>query len=180
MTVEDVTSGEFAPHATPHDLDWNAVYADHLPRLFNFFRFRTGRELDPEDLTAQTFEKAWKAREQYRRDLGGFSTWLFGIARNVATDYLRARRTHASLEAARDVATGTTPEDEIAQHSDITRLARLTRDLPDRQRELLALKYGAALNNRLIARITGLSESNVGTTLQRTVEKLRERWERQR
>jgi RNA polymerase sigma-70 factor (ECF subfamily) len=180
MTVEDVTSGEFAPHATPHDLDWNAVYTDHLPRLFNFFRFRTGRELDAEDLTAQTFEKAWKAREQYRRDLGGFSTWLFGIARNVAIDYLRARRTHASLEAARDVATGTTPEDEIAQHSDITRLARLTRDLPDRQRELLALKYGAALNNRLIARITGLSESNVGTTLQRTVEKLRERWERQR
>lgn len=177
MTVEDATSGELAPRAAPRDLDWNAVYADQLPRLFNFFRFRTGRESDAEDLTAQTFEKAWKARDQYRRDLGGFSTWLFGIARNVAADYLRARRNHASLEAARDIASGTTPEDEAAQRSDIARLARLTRDLPDRQRELLALKYGAALNNRLIARITGLSESNVGTTLQRTVEKLRAQWE---
>ena len=49
--------------------------------------------------------------------------------------------------------------------------------MPDRQRELIALKYGAALNNRLIARITGISESNVGTTLQRTVEKLRAQWE---
>jgi RNA polymerase sigma-70 factor (ECF subfamily) len=153
------------------------VYADQLPRLYNFFRFRTGREADAEDLTAQTFEKAWKARAQYRHDLGGFSSWLFSIARNVATDALRTRRVHAPLEAARDVPSGTTPEDEVAQRSDIARLARLTEHLPDRQRELLALKYGAALNNRLIARITGLSESNVGTTLQRTVEKLRAQWD---
>jgi RNA polymerase sigma-70 factor, ECF subfamily len=177
MTVEDAASDPLAQRATPRDLDWNAVYADQLPRLYNFFRFRTGREADAEDLTAQTFEKAWKARAQYRTDLGGFSTWLFSIARNVATDALRTRRVHASLEAARDVPGGTTPEDEVAQRSDIARLARLTAHLPDRQRELLALKYGAALNNRLIARITGLSESNVGTTLQRTVEKLRAQWD---
>jgi RNA polymerase sigma-70 factor (ECF subfamily) len=177
MTVEDAASDSLAQRAASRDLDWNAVYADQLPRLYNFFRFRTGREADAEDLTAQTFEKAWKARAQYRSDLGGFSTWLFSIARNVATDALRTRRMYASLDAARDLASGTTPEDDVAQRSDIARLARLTQDLPDRQRELLALKYGAALNNRMIARITGLSESNVGTTLQRTVEKLRAQWD---
>ena len=45
------------------------------------------------------------------------------------------------------------------------------------ERELLALKYGADLTNRAIARVTGLSESNVGTILHRTVLALRTRWD---
>ena len=43
---------------------------------------------DVEELTARTFEKAWRARHRYRRDLSGFSTWLLTIARHVAIDYL--------------------------------------------------------------------------------------------
>jgi RNA polymerase sigma-70 factor (ECF subfamily) len=180
MTVEDVRPerwrGPDLSKGVARDVDWNAVYADQLPRVYNYFRFRVSRQADVEDLTARTLEKAWKARDQYRRDLAGFSTWLFGIARNVATDYLRAMRVHLPLDAARDVAAASTPEEEAARGSDIARLALLTAHLPDRQRELLALKYGAAINNRLIARVTGLSESNVGTILQRTVEKLRSQW----
>jgi RNA polymerase sigma-70 factor, ECF subfamily len=48
--------------------------------------------------------------------------------------------------------------------------------LPPRQRELIAMKYGADMTNRAIARATGLSESNVGTILHRAVEDLRGRW----
>ena len=177
MTVEQVTpDGEIAERATPRDLDWTSVYRDQLPRLYNFFRFRIGRDADVEDLTARTFEKAWKARDRYRRDLSGFSTWLFSIARNVAIDYLRSSQRHVPLDAASHLATETTPEDDVARRSDIQRLAKLTAHLSDRAQELIALKYGAALNNRMIARITGLSESNVGTVLQRTVEKLRSQW----
>jgi RNA polymerase sigma-70 factor (ECF subfamily) len=176
MTVEEATPRGLAESAMPRELDWNSVYRDQLPRLYNYFRFRTGRDTDVEDLTARTFEKAWKARHRYRRDLSGFSTWLFSIARNVAIDYLRARRQDLPLEAAGAIATGSTPEDDAAKRSDIRRLAQLTAHLSDRAQELIALKYGAALNNRMIARITGLSESNVGTVLQRTVDKLRSQW----
>jgi RNA polymerase sigma-70 factor (ECF subfamily) len=52
----------------------------------------------------------------------------------------------------------------------------LTLSLSDRERELIALKYGAELNNRLIARLTGLSESNVGSILHRVIGSLREKW----
>ena len=176
MTVEEAASDGPAERSAPQELDWNSVYRDQLPRLYNYFRFRTGRDADVEDLTARTFEKAWKARDRYRRDLSGFSTWLFSIARNVAIDYLRASQKHLPLEAAGDIATASTPEDDAAKRSDIRRLAQLTAHLSDRAQELIALKYGAALNNRMISRITGLSESNVGTVLQRTVEKLRSQW----
>lgn len=176
MTVEEVSPDSVAERAQPRELDWSSVYRDQLPRLYNYFRFRIGRDADVEDLTARTFEKAWKARDRYKRDLSGFSTWLFSIAQNVAIDYLRASRTHLPLEAAQAVATASTPEDDASKRSDIQRLAKLTTHLSDRAQELIALKYGAALNNRMIARITGLSESNVGTVLQRTVEKLRSQW----
>ena len=175
MTAEDAKrlSGWAGP---ARELDWNAVYADQLPRIYNYFRFRLGTAHDIEELTARTFEKAWRARAQYRRDLAGFATWLFAIARNVVTDQLRAdgRRYRAAVLA--DTADQPTPEDGALRGSDMARLATLTADLPDRHRELIALKYGADLNNRDIARITGLSESNVGTTLSRIVGKLRSQW----
>jgi RNA polymerase sigma-70 factor (ECF subfamily) len=159
------------------NVDWDAVYADQLPRIYNYFRFRLGREAEVEDLTARTFEKAWSARARYRRDLAGFSTWLFRIAQNVCIDYLRSRRVHAPLEVALDLATEITPEIEACRDSDLSRLGRLTARLPEREQELIALKYGAALNNREIAGLTGLSESNVGTSLYRIVQTLRSQWQ---
>lgn len=156
--------------------DWDAVYADQLPRVYNYFRYRLGNEAAAEDLTSRTFEKAWAARRRYRRDLAGFGTWLLSIARNVAIDHLRADRRHAPLSAALDVADGATPEDDLASQSDLARLAALMRRLSAREQELLALKYGAGATNRSIAEVTGLSESNVGTIVCRAVQVLREQW----
>lgn len=156
--------------------DWDAVYADQLPRVFNFFRYRCGDHADAEDLTSRTFEKAWRSRHRYRRDVAAFSTWLMSIARNVAVDHLRSRRLHVSLDEAAAVTAGATPEDEAARRSDAAHLSRLLKTLPDRDRDLVALKYGAGLTNRQIAQSTGLSESNVGTLLHRITVGLRAQW----
>src|SRR5262245_26487985 len=159
------------------DPDWDEVYAEELPRVYNFFRYRLGPGADAEDLTARTFEKAWRARDRYRRDLAAFGTWLLTIARNVAADHVRARRFLVPLDQAADVASATgTPEDRLVHASDADRLAMLLGTLSDRERELIALKYGAGMTNRAIARATGFSESNVGTILHRAVETLRVRW----
>jgi len=157
--------------------DWDEVYAEHLPRVLNYFRYRLGQAADVEDLTARTFEKAWRARHRYRRDLAGFSTWLLTIARNVATDHLRARQRHDPLDAAAAVPSPDhTPEQHALRQSDAERLAALLATLEPRQRELIAMKYGADMTNRAIAHATGLSESNVGTILHRAVETLRGQW----
>jgi RNA polymerase sigma-70 factor (ECF subfamily) len=69
-----------------------------------------------------------------------------------------------------------TPEETVVRQSDASRLASLLAELPDRERELVALKFGAGMTNRAIARATGLTESNVGTIVHRAVETLRGRW----
>jgi RNA polymerase sigma-70 factor, ECF subfamily len=184
MTVQHVVPDRSMEPLSTDELDWDALYADLAPRVYNYFRYRLASEADVEDLTSRTFEKAWRSRMHYRRDLAGFSTWLFKIAQNVGVDYLNTWRGHLPLEAATHVAIDGTPELYAELRSDLARLAALTATLPARDRDLIALKYGASVNNRLIAELTGLSESNVGTILHRLVKTLRSQWhglsERQR
>jgi RNA polymerase sigma-70 factor (ECF subfamily) len=176
MAIESGISGRLPWSVSQAGIDWDAVYVDQMPRVYNFFRYRVGDEVAAEDLTSRTFEKAWSARRRYRRDLAGFSTWLFSIARNVAIDYLRSHREHLPIDAAGVVTDDSTPEQSESLASDIGRLNGLIRTLPRRDQEVLALKYGAEATNRAIAELMGLSESNVGTILHRTVTELRRRW----
>lgn len=158
------------------DADWDEVYRRELPRIFNFFRYRVPDRATAEDLTSATFEKAWKARHRYRRDQAAFSTWLFSIARNVAVDHYRRRRPEVALDDGIDPPAEGNPEEAVLRQASAARLWSMLQELPERERELIALKYGADVTNRAIAKVLGLSESNVGTILHRTVITLRARW----
>lgn len=162
--------------AAADDVDWERVYAEGLPRVFNYFRYRGFERASAEDLTSVTFERAWRARGRYRRERAAVSTWLLAIARNAATDALRRSRPEVPLE---DVSLRheETPETAALRRAERLRLRSLLAGLPERERELIALKYGAGLTNREIARATGLRESNVGTILHRTIGGLRARWD---
>ena len=153
--------------------DWETAYREYLPRIYNFFRYRLSDESLAEDLTAAVFEKAWRGRKRYQRDLSAFSTWLFTIARNVAADHFRRGERDIPLYAVRGQTDPASLEEAVQHRQDSARLEVLLSQLPERERELVAFKYGAGLNNREIARLTRLSESNVGTILHRVVEKFR-------
>jgi RNA polymerase sigma-70 factor (ECF subfamily) len=177
MAIGDMVFGRSWALHPAREADWDALYADQLPRVYNYFRYRVGSGPVAEDLTSLTFEKAWTARHRYRRDLAAFSTWLMTIARNVATDHYRRRREHAPLEAAEHVAAGEDPQALAVRREQHERLLLLLTALPERDRELVSLKYGADLKNREIARQLRLTETNVGTLLHRIVLKLRAEWD---
>jgi RNA polymerase sigma-70 factor (ECF subfamily) len=160
-------------------VDWEAVYWQQTPRIYNFFRYRTyGDNHAAQDLTSITLEKAWRFRDRYRSDLGAFEAWLFTIARHVAADYLRQPIRDVPLEWIDELETLDTLEKDLLWQETTTNLNDMLKHLPPRHQELIALKYGADLTNRAIAHITGLSESNVGTLLHRIIHKLRSEWER--
>lgn len=161
------------------EVDWDAAYHENVPRLYNFFRYRVGDNALAEDLTAETFTKAWRDRHHYRHDLAAFSTWLFTIAKQVVADYFRRTHPEVSLAAANHIVGEENVENLIQQRSDFARLSTLLSNLTDRDRELFALKYGAGLTNRAIAHLSGMSESNVGTILHRLTQQLRAAWEKE-
>jgi RNA polymerase sigma-70 factor, ECF subfamily len=157
-------------------VDFDLVYQTELPRIYNFFRYQVGDDQTAQDLTAETFEKAWRNRARYRADLASFSTWLFILARHAATDYYRKRRPTVRLDEAALISDPQEVEDTAQERAEFAQLAALLARLADRERELVALKYGAGLTNRAIARLTGLSESNVSTILSRVTQQLRAQW----
>lgn len=162
---------------TKGQIDWEAVYHDQMPRIYNFFRYRVTDDALAEDLTAVTFEKAWKSRHRFRDDLSAFSTWLFVIARNTAADHFRRKHVEVTLDDNIPFGDQSRPvEDRIQQDDELAQLAVLMAQLSARERELLALKYGAGLTNRAIAEITDINESNVGTILYRVIHRLRATW----
>ncbi len=63
----------------------------------------------------------------------------------------------------------------LQEEQDKEFLQSLLLELPEREQDLIALKYGSGLTNRAIAKITRLSESNVGSILHRTVHNLRQK-----
>jgi RNA polymerase sigma-70 factor (ECF subfamily) len=126
-----------------------------------------------EDVTALAFERAYRRRRTFDRRRGEERAWLFGIARNAALDELRRRRRVATLvgEPA-DADPG--PDDDGAEVTlRRTAVQAALAGLPAREREIVALKFHAGLSNAELARVLGVSESNAGTLLYRTMEKLR-------
>lgn len=162
-------------------VDWDQVFTEELPRVFNFFLYKTSDQDTAQDLTAATFERAWRTRSRYRQVLSSPTTWLFGFARNVLKEHLRkCSKTDQSLEKLNEdgsLQAGMDVESSVQSQMDKEYLQNLLLELPDREQDLIALKYGAGLTNREIAKVAGLSESNVGTILHRTVNRLRREWD---
>ena len=126
-----------------------------------------------EDVTAQTFERAFRKRRSFNAKRGSERAWLFGIARNAALDELR-RRKRSSAMYTEPADEGPAVEDhvEASARRETVRAALTTLEPADR--ELVALKFFAGLTNPEIAKVIGTSESNAGTRLHRAVTKLRE------
>ena len=159
------------------EIDWTAVYEELLPKVYHYFCLRLGDQVEAEDLTAATFERAWRDREHYRKDLGSFTNWLFGIAHHVAIHHFRQSKPVQSIDESLPGPIGRPTEETATRQEDFKRLASMLISLPAREREIFSLKYGAQFTNRSIAKMVGISESNVGTILYRIVSRLKEQWE---
>src|SRR5919199_3842610 len=97
---------------TMRDDDFERLYAAEAAGLFSFLAYRTGDRGLAEDLLADAFERALRARRRFDRRRSSAKTWLYAIALNVLRDHARrsaaeARalaRTGAPVEGAHDAA----------------------------------------------------------------------------
>src|SRR4051794_40614788 len=144
-----------------------ALYQTTFPRVYPYVASMLRDRSAAEEVTAQAYERAYRKRASYKSGRGTPDAWLFGIARHAALDELRRlKRRAAEVEV---TTAGDHSEDVVLRET--VRSALETLD--PRERDLLALKYKAGLSNGEIARVLAIRESNVGTRLHRTMEKLR-------
>lgn len=158
--------------------DFAHLYKSHAKMILNYCLFRVGNRAMAEDITADTSERAWQHRQRYCPDQASFKTWLLTISRHLIIDWQR-RNSHQTLVALdeQQPSNKTLPEAEIEQAEQLSRLQFLIKTLPDHERELIALKFGAGLTNRQIGEMLHKSETAVGSAIYRTMQKLRQQWE---
>jgi RNA polymerase sigma factor (sigma-70 family) len=154
-------------------MDFEHAYDTYLPRVYGFFAYRVNSRADAEDLTQHTFERALHAWRRYDPDRAAMGTWLIAIARNLLIDHYRARAPEPAtvpLEQVNPHALGSVQAVGLGLEPE---LARALNELADRDREILALRYGADLTGPEIAEMTGLSLANVQQITSRSLRRLR-------
>lgn len=154
----------------------------YYKRIYNYIYYRVNSEYVTEDLTSQVFEKVMINIDMYSESKSPFEVWVFAIARNIVNDYFRTVKKHKvfSIDSIKDlVAKEKTPEDMILTAETNNKLSKALNILNTRERNIVALKFGANLKNKEIAEIVEITESNVGVILYRTMKKLKKNLERE-
>lgn len=152
------------------------IFEKYYKRIFNYVAYRVPGIHTAEDLTSAIFEKILNKLGTYSEAKAPFEVWLFAIARNVVNDYYRQqkRKQFFSLEMVKElVSSKRDPENLMLKEEQNDQLMRALRQLDARERNIIALKYGANLRNTDIAQITGQSESNIGVICYRAMKKLK-------
>ncbi len=147
------------------------------------------------DVVQETFLRLWEGapRSQSPSPGGasradeGLAPWLFTVCRNRAIDVARKEgrmvlhaetRTPLATPAGTDASAagaGATPFEAAARREDAARLTDAVSTLPDRQQEVVRLRYHGGLSYKEIAATTGLTATNVGYLLHVALRALRTR-----
>lgn len=145
--------------------------ADPAPlirKVYAYVAYRVGVGAEAEDITSDTIERALRYRESFDQRRGDPAAWLIGIARRCIAD--AALRPKDSTEEP--------PELLVADHADELperlELRAAVAHLGERDRELVALRFGADLTAKQIGELLGLKTNAVEVALHRALAALRE------
>lgn len=163
------------PRRTPdRDEDLRRLYRVHVRAVYAFLAYSVPRET-AEDLTSITFERAIKAWDRFDPQKASERTWVLTIARNAMTDHFRRQklRNAVSTDEHPALLDRLTSEDPLSSRLRVDGFTLWLRELGPREREVLALRYGADMSAAEIADAMELSEANVHQIVSRSLKKLR-------
>ncbi len=140
-----------------------------IRRVYSYVAYRMGDGADAEDVTSATLERALRYRHTFDERRGDPAAWLVGIASRCVSEHF-ARNVPAAGNAPESAAPGELASDAAARID----LQRAVATLSGRDRELLALRYGADLTARQIGEVVGMRTNAVEVALHRMLGLLRD------
>lgn len=178
--LEDEALLRLIAHAETEAL--GALYDRYKRLVFSLAANSVGDPATAEEVTQDVFLRVWQRADQYRAERGKVSTWLTGITRHRAIDQLRRRGSrpeqHSTAWAEvppgqEPVANG--PEQATALAMQRARVRAAMAELPEEQKQVLALAYFQGLSQSHIAEVLALPLGTVKTRVRLAMQKLRER-----
>jgi RNA polymerase sigma-70 factor (ECF subfamily) len=137
------------------------LYERYLDKIYRYVYYKVGQKDEAEDLTSQTFLKAWDAIGDYEWRNHPFGAWLFRIAHNLVVDYHRARRANIGLDDASPQLEHRASRDEIRPETVLAELITMDRvrhaigRLTEEQQQVLILRFFEWLSTGEVADLMG-------------------------
>jgi len=169
VTLDKEAVYELVERAKQGDAEpFGEIFRMYHDNIFRFARFRLGGREAAEDAVAETFTRAWSGLPRYRPTGAPFVSWLYGIARHVVADIGTAeRRVEPRAEFADEaVESALSTADRIVLDQAISRL-------PEKQRQVIELKYLVGLTNEEVGAALGKSPGAVNAQQWRALEALK-------
>ncbi len=155
--------------------NFERLFEEHAERLFSFLAYHTGNRTLAEDLLSETFERVLRSRQRFDPRRGSERRWLYAIALNLLRDNARrCANEKRALQHAGAGAAQSEPDPALGAIERRDELQRALALLSEQEREALALRFGADLKLRDVARVLGEGESAVEGRIYRALGKLRE------
>jgi len=159
-----------------NDAALSELYSLYFPRVYRYILARTGNIYDAEDLTEEVFMKVLEAIDRFEWREAPFSAWLFRIAHNAVISQRRkdgARGRSAPLTEG--LALDSQGPDELVENRlALNEIMDAAQKLPEAQRQVIALRFGAGLSVAETARAMNKGEGNVKVIQHKAIAKLRE------
>ncbi len=152
------------------------LYLLYFPRVYRYILARTGNTYDAEDLAEEVFMRVLEALERFQWREAPFSAWLFRIAHNAVISQRRkdtARGRPGQLVDGIPVDTAG-PEELVEHRLVLNEVMQAAQKLPEAQRQVIALRFGAGLSVAETARAMNKGEGNVKVIQHKAIAKLRE------
>jgi RNA polymerase sigma factor (sigma-70 family) len=157
------------------DEDFERLYAAEAKGLFAFLAYRTGDRALAEDLLADAFERALRARRRFDPRRGSEKAWLYGIALNLLRDHARRAAAEGRALEKTGAPVGAAADTRMESLGEREALNRALATLAPEEREAIALRFGAELTVPEIAKLLGEPLTTVEGRVYRALRKLRER-----
>ncbi|MBF6599667.1 MAG: sigma-70 family RNA polymerase sigma factor [Dehalococcoidia bacterium] len=150
------------------------LYERHVVRVYRHIYYMLGNAAEAEDLTSQTFLRAWEAIERYQVRGAPFVSWLLRIAHNLGVSHLRAKRESSQLhDGIMDDKMRRDPEASYQQTAEEELVREAILHLRDEQRQVIILRFIEDLDYREVAEIIGKSVAAIRVIQHRALNALR-------
>lgn len=157
-------------------MNFEEVYNSYFGRIYSYIRARVSNETAADDICSDIWETVFEKQNAYDETKGNIEQWLFTIARNKVNGYFRLyyiRNIFSLTDKEEILPSGESVNEELDKEEDVKQLNAALSALNSRERDLISLKFFSSMTNREISAVSSLTESNVGTILNRAMQKVR-------
>jgi RNA polymerase sigma-70 factor (ECF subfamily) len=153
---------------------FGALYKHYFPRIYRYCKANIYRDDLATDICQETFLKAWKAFSAFKvKDGGTVQAYFFRIARNLIIDLSRKKK-EFSLTFYEDIVGDEDVNQNIDREDEIKKMKQVLAKLPEKERQILLLRYFEDLSHKETAKILGIKEGALRVRTTRLLKKLKE------